>query len=281
MPAVWFSLVFRSFIHPSLVHGVYPILPPSSLFVLITSIEAHTACPQRERQRDTESKKTESRSRERPLCFHRRLLVFHFCHNGLFVYDNLAPAPRPWCLVYFKQCTVRFPRCSYVCMCFNMCMCVCVCVFPTMWEAGSRASHLSAQQGCYGNSRGPTEVMKTFWIVARWPWKSRIGLVCRWDARDATLSITYTVVVLFWKVAAVSQSTHNALRKIVSPMMGGRCSAITSKCFPQIFKIFLLRGAWFKLRSAADHQSVGINTLLLIRGWWSGAGCQVVALSGK
>lgn len=58
-----------------------------------------------------------------------------------------------------------------------------VCLFPTMWEAHSRASHLSAQQGCYGNDRGPTKVMMMLRFVARWPWKS--SLVCRWDTPEA------------------------------------------------------------------------------------------------
>lgn len=55
-----FPLFLCSFILPSLVRGVYPVLPPSSLFVLITSIEAHTACPQRAPRRDTD---TESEGR--------------------------------------------------------------------------------------------------------------------------------------------------------------------------------------------------------------------------
>lgn len=137
-----FPLVFRPFILLSVVLGLHAVLPPSSLFVLITSVEA---CPKIERQRDAGG--------ERARCFHRRLLVFHFCHNGLFVYDNLSPTP------CFKQGSVRLPRRKYVCS-VALTPGVHTCVFPAMWEADSRASQLSAQPGCYGNHRGPTEVMK-------------------------------------------------------------------------------------------------------------------------
>lgn len=54
-----FPMFLHSFILPSLVQGVYPILPPSSLFVLIMSMEAHTACPQRDRWRDTQTNQKE------------------------------------------------------------------------------------------------------------------------------------------------------------------------------------------------------------------------------
>lgn len=88
-----FSRFFFSLSSSPMICCVYPFFPPSSLFVLIMSIQAHSACPQRVTERHKEQKR-ESGSSERTLCFHRRLLVFHFCHNGLFVYNNLAPTPR-------------------------------------------------------------------------------------------------------------------------------------------------------------------------------------------
>lgn len=146
MPAVWFSLVFVLF-HPPL-SGTWCV-PRSSTLISVCSDNEHRGThglpteSATERHRHRERRKRESSS-ERTLCFHRRLLVLHFCHNGLFVYDNLAPTPRLWCLVYFKLCRVCLPRCSYACMCV-MCVrapaCVRVCF---SYHVGCRLLRLSS-----------------------------------------------------------------------------------------------------------------------------------------
>lgn len=151
IPSLWFSCVFHSFIHPSLLQGVYPILPPSSLFVLIMSMEAHAACPQRESDGEAHrrTKKSKSMRRERTLSFHGRLLVFHFCRNGLFVCpESRFGIPHFWCLVHFFNNACVFPRCTYACMWLNMCklafMCLLftLCGYPTpflVWQLGGVA----------------------------------------------------------------------------------------------------------------------------------------------
>lgn len=134
MPAVWFSLVFVLF-HPPL-SGTWCV-PRSSTLISVCSDNEHRGThglpteSATERHRHRERRKRESSS-ERTLCFHRRLLVLHFCHNGLFVYDNLAPTPRLWCLVYFKLCRVCLPRCSYACMCV-MCVRATACVWSVFF----------------------------------------------------------------------------------------------------------------------------------------------------
>lgn len=111
IPSLWFCCVFHSFIL-SLLRGVYPILPPSSLFVLIMSVEAHAACPQRESDGEAHrrTKKSKLMRQERTLSFHGRLLMFHFCRIGLFVCpESRFSIPHFWYLVHFLTMHVSSP----------------------------------------------------------------------------------------------------------------------------------------------------------------------------
>lgn len=133
------SLLFFTLILPSLVHGVYPILPPSSLFVLITSIEAHSACPQRKRQRDTEAEsRRESQGVEREhsvfigdsLCSTFAIMAYlcttislqHLASDAWFILNNAAYAS-PDIMTYMSVCAcVR----AFVLICVRVPACMCV-----------------------------------------------------------------------------------------------------------------------------------------------------------
>lgn len=169
--------------------------------------------------------------------------------------------------------------------CGLICVCTCVCVFP-LCGYQTPAPHLSAQQGCYGNDRGPAVVMRTLWIVGRWPWEAGVASsgsemrCCLWN----TQSQTYLIEQKSW-----SHSAHNALRQVSSGQFSlkkyqdvlhhlcwdmithvqspcSRCFSSTIHSFPPANSSYHLV---FKYRSYADQQSVGINTQPLIRGWWS------------
>lgn len=73
------------------------------------------------------------------------ILLQHLASDAWFILNNAAYASPD---TIMRACT----RVSaFVWMCVRTP--ACVCVFATTWEADSRASHLSAQQGCYGNDR--------------------------------------------------------------------------------------------------------------------------------
>ena len=222
MPGVWFSLVFYSFILPSMVHDVYPILPPSSLFVLITSRKAHTACPQRERQRDTQRAKRESRrvEREHPvfigdsLCSTFAITAYlcttishqHLASEAWFILNNAAYA-NPAIIIHAYVCVSAFvPKCVR--------MPACVCIFQLCGRPTPVPLICQLSRVAMGTTKGPREVMKMLWIVARWPWKSQRSLIWWQDVWDAMVLILYMLINLFKKGVSttLSHPSHNALK---------------------------------------------------------------------